>query len=285
MNTVSTYTYRRKYRMKSLQKVLRNALIAEKICRVDRSEAKYIDNPYTSQATTVIQAICGTYSTASWSTVADTLTVNEELVVAEHVYDFEQVLTAFDLFADRIDEQNYSIAAAIDGYVINRLCEDATETYSTPGGGFTTPANVSVIISRLLSKVAGYADPYKGTFLVIENTDMPGFIQAQASSGFTFADAALRNGFFTNFMGVEIYVVRTGTYVNTTYAGSTATVTNDGHRVFGVKGVATYAVPRGIQYEEKPVAGKTGKEVVTWGYTGFKLWVQKAALVVDITIT
>ena len=139
-------------------------------------------------------------------------------------------------------------------------------------------------MSNLLGKVAGYADMFKGTYLVIENTDVPGFIQAQASNGFSFADAALKNGFFTNYMGVDIHVVRTGTFVDTTYAGSSVTVTNDGHRMFGVKGVTTYAAPRGIQYEEKSVAAKTGKEMVTWGYIGFEAWTPKISLTVDITL-
>jgi hypothetical protein len=83
-------------------------------------------------------------------------------------------------------------------------------------------------------------------------------------------------------MCVDIYVVRSGTFVSATLG--TTTVTNSGHRVFGVKGVATYASPRGMQYEEKAVSGKTGREIVVFGLIGFKLWAQKAGLVVDITL-
>ena len=54
--------------------------------------------------------------------------------------------------------------------------------------------------------------------------------------------------------------------------------------MFGVKGVATYASPRGIQYEEKMVTQKTGREIVGYGLVGFKLWAQKTNLVVDITL-
>jgi len=191
-------------------------------------------------------------------------------------------LTKFDVFASRLDEQNYSIAAAIDKFVVNNLCEDGTGTYTTAAGGFTTPANINKIMADLLGKVAGYADMFKGTYLVIENTDVTGFIQAQASNGFSFADAALKNGFFDSYMGVDIYVIRTGTFVDDTLG--TKTVTNSGHRVFGIKNVTTYAAPRGIQYEEKSVTSKTGKEVVTWGYVGFKAWYAKKALTVDITL-
>ena len=280
-NTISTKTYRDKYRLANLDITLRKALVAEKICMVDRSDLKTLQSPYGSAPTTVVQAIAGTYTPANYTTTDDTLTVTDEFIVSEHIYDFEDVLSKFDLFASRSDEQAFSVAEKIDYYVLNALTEDATGAYSTPSGGFTS-ANIATIMSNLVSKVAGYADTYKGLFLVIENTDVPGFIQTQVASGFSFADAALKNGFMTSYMGVDIYVKRTGTFVDATIG--TRTVTNDDHWVFGVKNVATYAAPRGIRFEEKGVTGKTGKELVTFGYVGFKLWSPKASLVVDITL-
>jgi hypothetical protein len=283
VNTISTKTYRDKYRLANLDILLRKALVAEKICQVDRSDLKTLQNPYGSQVTTVVQAIAGTYSTAAYTTTDDTLTVSDEFIAAEQVFDFEVTLTKFDLFADRLDEQQYSVAQAIDSYVINEVTAEATtSTYSTPTGGFTVASNINNIMANLISKVVGYADAYKGLFLVIENTDVVGFIQAQATNGFSFADAALNNGWMANYMGVNIYVVRSGTYQSATVG--TKTWTNSGHRMFGVNGSATYAAPRGIQFDEKGVSGKTGKEVVTWGYLGAKLWATKAALVVNITL-
>mgnify|MGYP006286901515 CR=1 FL=1 len=286
MNTISTYTYRRKYRLASLDKLLRKALVAEKICQVDRSDLKYIDSPYGSQPTAKVQSVTGTYSVTAFTTNDDTLTVTDEFIYAEHIYDFEETLTKFDVWASRMDEQNYAIATAIDKWVVNELCENGNATYTTPAGGFTTAANINIIMSNLISKVAGYADSYKGLFLVIENTDIPGFIQAQATNGFSYADAALNNGWMSSYMGADIYVVREGTFVDaaTTTASGSKTWTNSGHRVFGVKGVATYAAPRGVKYEEKGVTTKTGKELTTYGYCGFKLWTSKQDLVVDITI-
>lgn len=282
MNTFSTKTYRDKYRSAALEQALRNALVAEKICQVDRSDAKTIQSPYGSQPTAAVTAINGTYNITAYTTTDDTLTVADEVKYAEHIFDFEDVLSKFDLFASRTDEMTYGVAAAIDSYVINNLCEAGTGTYTTPTGGFTTAANINVIMSNLLSKVAGYSESYNGLFLVIENTDVVGFVQAQATNGFSFADMALKNGWMSNYMGVDIYVVRTGTFADGS-AGTTS-YTNAGHRVFGVKNVSTYASPRGIRFEEKAVSGKTGMEVVVYGYIGFKLWTPKAALVVDITL-
>lgn len=283
MSTISNRTYRDKYKQSTLAKLLRKALVAEAICEVDRSDAKTIDSPYGSQPTTVVQALAGTYTPAAFTTTDDTLTVADEFIVSEHIFNFEEVLTRFDLFSSRMDEMNNSVKTQIDSFVLNSLCEDGTGAYTTPAGGFTTAANINEILSNLISKVSGYADVYKGLFLVIENTDIPGFIQAQATNGYSFADAALKNGFMDSYMGVDIYVVRTGTFVDDTVG--TKTWTNDGHRVFGVKDVATYAAPRGVQMEEKGVSGKTGKELVTYGYIGFKLWTPKAALVIDVTLS
>lgn len=253
---------------------------------VDRSGSKTIQSPYGSQPTTTIQAIAGTYTPASYTTTDDTLTVADEFVVSEHIYDFEETLTRFDVFQSRLDEQQFSVANAIDKWVLNNLTEDGTGAYTTPVGGFTTASNIIDIMSNLISKVAGYSDVYKGLYLVLENTDIVGFAKAQAGNGFNMADSALKNGFMDNYMGVEIYVVRSGTFVDetTTAVSGTKTWTNSGHRVFGVKNVTTFAYPTGIKFEEKMVSGKTGMEVVTYGYLGFKAWTPKLTLTVDITL-
>jgi hypothetical protein len=262
MGTQSTYGERDKYFQSQYDIVLRNALVAEKICTVDNSDLKRIQNPYGSQPTATIQAVAGTYSVTAWTVTDDALTVTDEVIYAEHIFAHEDFFAVFDLAASRLDNMMYAVAFGIDKFVLNNLCEDATGSYSTPSGGFTTAANINVIMANLVSKVAGYQDAYKGLFLVIENTDLVGFAIAGATNGFSMADAVLRNGFMNEWMGVEIFVVRSGTFVSATLG--TTTVTNADHRVFGVKGVATYASPRGMQYDEKKVTGKTGAEIVVF---------------------
>jgi hypothetical protein len=285
-NTITEKVWRDKYRQATLDQILRRALIAEDICEVDRDTAKTIQNPYGDGATAVIQPLAGTYSVDTFATHEDTLTVNYEVIVAEHIYDFESVLSNFDLFANRTEEQAFAVAEKIDKFVLNELVDNAGESYPTPAGGFADPNNIPKIFGDLLAKVAGYADAYKGLFLVLESTDLSGLIQKQVASGFSFADTALKNGFITSYMGVDIYVTRPGTFMDGVMDSVSAlTFTNEDHRVFGVKKVATYAAPRGIQFEEKQVSGKTGMEVVTYGYVGFKLWTVKEDLIVDITIT
>lgn len=282
-NTV-TFVNRHKYFQNGLQQVLRNALVSEAIFKTDRTDLKTIENPYIStQATLTQQAVAGTYSPAAYTTTEDFLTVADEIIVPTHVYDFESRFANFNLVADFLDDMMYQVANRVDVFVLNKMLSLATGTYTTPAGGFTTPSNIPVICSNLLSKVAGYAGGLASNpFLVIESTDIVGFAQAQVSSGFNYADAALRNGLMTNYMGIDIYVVRTGTFQTATLG--TLSATNSGRRMFGLKNLGLFAAPRGTQYEEKAVSGKTGKEIVAYTYVGAKIWANHAPLFVNITI-
>jgi hypothetical protein len=281
-NSLSTKTLRDKYRAAQIMQALRNQVVAEQICMVDRSDAKTISSPYISAMTTVIQAVVGTYTPANITTTDDTLTVADEFIVSGQIKGFEKILSNFDLFFAANQAMTNSVVTAIDKFVLNNLCEDGTGAYTTPAGGFTTASNVITIISAIISKCAGYADAMGGMYVVVENTDLTGIIPAIATSGFRYADDALMNGIYGQILGVDIYVVRSGTFVDATQG--TKTWTNAGHRVGGVKKVATYAFPRGLQFEEKGVTGVTGMEVVCYGLVGFKQWTPMADLTIDITL-
>ncbi|WP_295133367.1 hypothetical protein [uncultured Reyranella sp.] len=121
-----------------------------------------------------------------------------------------------------------------------------------------------------------------GLYVVVENTDVVGIVQSQVSTGFRYADEAATNGLLGSMMGVDIYVVRSGTFVSATQG--TKTWNNAGYRVGGVKNVSTYAFPRGLQFEEKDVSGVTGKEVVCYGLVGFKQWTPLASLTIRILL-
>lgn len=282
-NTLSTFALRHKYFSANLQQALRSALVAEAICMVDNGDTKTIENPYITATTATIQAVAGTYSVNAMTVTDNSLSVNDEVVDATQVFDFEMRTGNFDFMANFLDELIYRVSYQIDQFVLNKMLSLASGAYTTPVGGFTTPANIAVICSNLLGKVAGYqsglaSDP----FLVIESTDLVGFAQAQVASGFAYADAALNNGFAAMYMGIRIYVIRTGTFVSTTLG--TLVCTNLGHRLFGISNLAMYASPRGVQYEEKAVSGKTGKEIVAYGLIGAIIWTPHLPLFVNITL-
>lgn len=287
-NTIADRVYRDKYRSQILDSALRGALVSEKILSIDRSNNLRIQNPYTSTPSIVVNnGLLGTYTPADFTTTDEALTVADEFIVAEHIMDFQQSLTNFDMFTARTEQMGFNVAAKIDNYAVNLLCEAGTGTYTTPAGGFATAANVNTIFANLISKVAGYSEAYYGNmFVVVENTDMVGIIAAGATNGFTFADSVLNNGKVGSFMGVDIHVVRSGTFSDVTAGTGVGSNnwSNTGHRVFGVKNVATLALPGGTKTEEKMVSGKTGMEIVTYGYMGFKLWNSKTSLIVDITL-
>lgn len=294
-NTIGTTTWRNKYLTNIIQETLKNAVVLEKICQVDRTDNKYIYNPYGSAPTTTIQTLQGTYSVSTYTTTNDTLEVTTEIIVSEQIYGFEDILSNFDLFLSRSKEMAGAVATDMDKWGLNFLLEDATGTYTTASGGFETAANVNKIFADLLTKWAGYREfSTNGAFIVIESGDLGGVALAQGNSGFSQADMALRNGFLNSWLGIDIYVVRAGTFANSTQSvvggGSSGTFsstsyTNSGHRLAGIKGIATYAFPRGLRVEEKSVSGATGKEIVCWGLTGLALWFSKAALMIDITVT
>lgn len=286
MNTIGTSTlsevWRIKYFKATLETNLRKALVCEKICTVDRSDSKYLSNPYGNQPSATVATIAGTYSVTAYTTTDDAISVTDQVTYAEHIYEFEQTLSRPDLYASRIDEMTYAVAWSIDYFVINKITDIATGTYDTPSGGFTTAANIPVIMSNLIAKVMGYSSSYKGLFLVIENTDVPGFIQAGAASGFSYADSVLNNGWMGSYMGVDLYVVRADTFATATIG--TLSAVNSGHRLFGVKGEAVYLAPRGVQMEEKYVTQTTGKEIAVFGNVGAGIFTPKRTLLVDITI-
>lgn len=283
MSTTASDQWRQKYLKSTLALALRNGLVAEKICAVDRTDNYYIKAPYLTAPTTTVQAITtGTYNVSTYTTTNDTLTVTDMFYSSMHVYDFEDKLTDLSLYSSLVDDLTYSVMAKIDNFVINYIGTDGTGTYTTPVGGFTTAANIVTIFSNLVAKVAGYSEAYNGLYIVLENTDLPGLVAAGATNGFNFADSVLNNGKVGNFMGVDVYIVRSGLFNSDTIG--TKTMGMSGHRLFGVKNVCTYAAPRGIKMEEKSVTGKTGKEVVIYGYIGVAAWVPKRALTVDITL-
>lgn len=282
-NTLSTFALRNAYFQANLQQALRNALVAEAICMVDNSDTKTIQNPFIVATTATIQAVAGTYNVNAMTVTDNALSVNDEVVDATQVYDFEMRTGNFDFMANFLDELIYRVSFQIDQFVLNKMLALATGAYTTPVGGFTTAANIAVICANLLSKVAGYQSGLASNpFLVIESTDIVGFAQAQVASGFSYADAALNNGFMNSYMGIKIYVIRTGTFVSTTLG--TLTCTNVGHRMFGLSNLAMYASPRGVQYEEKGVSGKTGKEIVAYGLIGAIIWTPHLPLFVNITL-
>lgn len=282
-NTLSTHSYREAFAKSRFDYVLRRALIAEAICDVNTGDNKTVKNPYISTGGATGQALTGTYPVGDITTTDDDLVVDKEFIEGGHVMNWEEVLTEHSMFQGALDQMIFNVKNLMDQWVLNSLTDDAGASYATPSGGFATKANVNTIFANINSALAGYAEAYRGLYVVVENTDMAGIIEAKGDSGFATADSVFQNGFWDAHMGVDIYVTRTGTFVDAAVADDT--FTNANNRVAGVKGAATFAHPRGVNYEEKAVSGKTGMELAVYGYAGFKQWATTSNLTIDITLT
>jgi hypothetical protein len=283
-NFTEATAYRKKWLSGMFQELLQSATVAEKIMAVDTSDVKYIENPYADAGVVTQQSPLGTYNIDAFAVTADTLTVSDEFIWSEHVFTFEQIAAVVDVKGSRIKEAMAKMATAVDKYALNALANGATGAYSTPAGGFTRD-NVPEILAKLSEKFAGYSEDFNGKYIVIEQTDLGGFIQAGMTNGFNFADTFLKNGYVGTlaFGGFDVYVKTSGTFVTATLG--TLSATNAGKRLAGIKRLATLARPNGrMAWEEKQVSGKLGWELAMGVYAGVKVWTQKAALTVLITI-
>lgn len=269
-NTISSRTYRDLLRNSTLQAILHSATVTEAIADVDRSGKKVIQNPYPSTPTVTIQALAGTYSVNSFTTTDDSLTVTQEIVLAEQIYDFEESLSIPNLFQNRTENMAWKIKDKLDTQVLSDILATSGINTLAVTGGFAT-FGVLKALGQLQGLVAGYSTSQNDVFMVIENTDIAAFIAAQVSSGFQMADMALKNGFMGNYLGVDIYVVRSGQ-------------SPANHRLGGIKRKFTVALPVEWKSFEKEVSGKTGREVGLYGYYGSKVWHNNLNLVVDVQI-
>lgn len=120
-NTLVATSWGAKWFGANLQATLKAALVAEKICNVDRSGNFYIWNPYGTAPTTTVQSISGgsqgTYNISSSVNNTDTLTVTDEFYSSVQVYDFERVMQHGDPRNYWMDELIASVATAIDKFV------------------------------------------------------------------------------------------------------------------------------------------------------------------------
>lgn len=281
-NSISTETLREKYAMSRLDHNLRRRLVAAGVMKVDTTDNKIIECPFVTTDGAAIGALAGTYSVGDVTVTNDKLEVTEYVAEAVHIFDFETRFNDFDLFTGAIDEMTFNIGEKIDRFALNEVVDNAGVSIATPSGGFAQ-ANIDNIFGDIAAAFTGYADAMNGVYLVIENTEVSGLVQNQVLTGFSYRDAVAKNGLAGEYMGVEIYVTRTGTFVDATVG--TQTFTNANNRLAGVKNTATFANIRSGGYEEKMVSGKTGKEVVVYGYTGAKVWSTKANLTADVVLT
>lgn len=263
---------------------LRSMSVSEKLFPADTSGVRYKANPYLTAATAAIATQAGTYAVSTTTTTDEACTVTDQVTYAVHDFEFEETQSRVNLGQSYYLDMAAAIAVKTDQFVLNKILDGAGESYTAPAGGFTQSGNINTIFGNINSKLDGYSDTWRGKFVVLENTDMVGLYVAGATNGFNFADSVLRNGEIGEWMGVKIFVVRSGVFTTATLG--TLTATNANKRLAGVMGVPAYQLrPGGFHYDEKKVTLKTGMELSAWINVGAQVWTQKANLLIDIDVS
>lgn len=266
MNTISTTTWSHEAKETTLQRNLESMVVAGRISEF-KTGVKTIENPYTDAVAVTLNApMTGGYTPADITTVDDSLTVTDEAIYPFHIRNFEEVFSDFDLGAKHLSIASAKLAQEIDKDLFVQLDAGAANTIAVAGG--FTAANVIGEVAKLSQHIAGYENALNGSYLVIDASQMPAFVEAGALNGFTFSDSVLNNGFTgKDFMGHELYVVR-------------GTLPTD-VAIAGIKGASTTGTGvRGVTLEEKGVSGKTGMEYAAYVYFKSAVWEQGKALVV-----
>lgn len=289
---LSNNASRRTYAMARFNASLEKDIISPYIFKMDTTNSRTIENPFIASTTTVGGSITNTYTAGTPSTTDDTLTVSKQFHNVQNVADFSQKVGQFDVMAGVIDEITARLAESVDQWALNRALADvhaSAASFATASGGITK-TNALDILATVQGRVSGFKNlPGKNAYIVIENTELPAFLQNSAASGFAFGDKVLFNGIVKNAMGVDIFVARTGTFVSATVAGDA--FTNVSRRLFGVKNMITMAKPSASRegavstYFEKEIDSFIGTQVGVVCYTGVKAWVPMLSLSGSLTLT
>lgn len=262
---LSTYTWTHAKKASVMQEYLESMTVAGAISDFVVGK-KFIHNPFpVPGALTTNSPMAGTYVVANFNSTDDTLEVNRESIYNTHFFDFETRFADYDIALETLKIASAKLAEDMDRELFAILEAGAGNTVPVAGG--FTAGNVIASVSQALGFVSGYANVTNGLYLVIDNLQLPAFVQMGATNGFSFADAVLMNGLGGTLMGADLYVVRAGQLPADT-------------ALFGVKKASTTGIGGAIHIEEKQVSGKTGMEFVAVNYSRSALWNNNQPLVV-----
>lgn len=189
------------------QRKLMRSLVSNGITEMKVTTDKVLHNPYTSQASrTDGSATTGQAYTASDYTISDdTLTIDRRAISAERVDPMDQMQSGNEIMSDRYETQAYNIQNAIDQYILSiPVSFSGVTDLDDSNLGSGSAGNPFDMTSSNVNAVAGYtteqllfqnAEMGKGAFIVLSPTGVNNVAAYQQASGFSYADAALNNGF------------------------------------------------------------------------------------------
>ena len=259
------------------QEKITTATVASDICNVHRNKyQEYIRTPYRSDV--VVSTNTGRISEADVSdfTVTDDFVKLEDAIyVAEHINPSNEAYTAADLTKESMNEMNRGLLEAIDKKVFTDALA-TTGIATTTATAITDAATAKTATEEIVGALAGYGGKLSDRFIVMDNDTFVHFLDAGATPATSFGDRVLETGDLYVYMGLYIYVVRSGQIAA-------------GEILAGVKGaIDLYIDEVGIRTEELQATASAANKVnlekvrVALVYVAVKIWEQKKKAVVKL---
>jgi len=265
--------------------LLKKALVGRELCEVwGESGLKgydIINRPYISDLSV------NTYTPGTAVTIQDISTTNEQLAINQfkevsfYVDNIEDLQAFYNFMDVQTDRATYQLANTIDAALFaqysNFTSTDLTNA-NLPGGSGAPGAitgstsNIQSVFTGLRKLMRSANVPMVGdTFIVLDPEEAELLERNFAASGFSTADATLRNGFAGQAYGVQVYV-----------SNNLTTASNVLHSIGGKKGSISLAVQMEPKVSIREVDNKLGVNVICSTVYGIKTFNQGSKEVFDI---
>jgi ElaB/YqjD/DUF883 family membrane-anchored ribosome-binding protein len=267
-----------------LQARLETRLIVWDIFEVDTSNTYVHHNPYQSTSTATNSVVSSpAYTVADFSITEDSLTVNKRAYVSEHVDNYDELFSRYDLAMERAKEHADRIKKTIDKDSLQTVTTTSgiqlvdNATLGGAAGNITlSTSNIDEVFDAARIKLdEADVDTDGELFAVLRPKDISKLRLFASTAGFNTADETFKNGKVGRYMGFDIYMSN-NLYTN----GGSA------YPLFGAKKSAFIALPEsGIGFEAKSVSGKFGKEIVSHKFHNSKVWNNNLPKLVKVQVT
>lgn len=209
-NTIAAQAYT-ETRNSHLQKKIRTNTIASLICNVhERKYQEYIRTPYRSDAvaSSGTGRICEV-DIQDFTVTDDFVKLEDYIAFSERVCPSNEAYTAVDLTKASMDDINRTLIEEID----QKVFADALATagiQAITATQITSAAEAKTACEQILGELAGYGGSLSDRFIVMDNDMFVHFLDAGAAPATAFGDRVLETGDLYVYLGLYIYVVRSG---------------------------------------------------------------------------
>lgn len=201
--------------MPNAQRAARKRAVARSIATVYTGPDRIIHNPYGNMPAKSDGVAATSYAVTDFTLFDDTMTVNRRATAAEHIDNIEQLQVRYDLSKNRAELQGYTVADAVDQYLLS-LPSIVSGVTTLDGGAFggtggqafgVTNSNVDEVANAIATNLMLGNAADAGLFWAVSPYEVSDIVSFSQGTGVDYANAYLRNGFTgVNFGGLDIIV-------------------------------------------------------------------------------